>query len=110
MMNYSIGARIRELRMMNGMSQLQLALAAEITPAYLSQLERDEKSPTIKCLSSICNGLHLSLKEFFDYENDVEMNPFVNRIVEEIGCFEEAEQKELLQIIRHISNIKNKKE
>ena len=106
-MNYSIGNRIRELRTMNGMSQLQLALAAEITPAYLSQLERDEKSPTVKCLSGICSGLHLSLKEFFDTENDIHMKPYANQIFDEINCFDEKDQQELLQIIRHISHIKD---
>ncbi len=106
MNNYSIGLRIRELRLLNGMSQLQLALSAEITPAYLSQLERDEKSPTVKCLSGICNGLHLSLNEFFDTKNDIKLKPYTNQIIEEINSFDEKEQKELLQIIRHISHIK----
>ena len=41
--NYSIGSRIRQLRTENNFSQLQLALSAEITPAYLILIERDEK-------------------------------------------------------------------
>lgn len=106
MMNYSIGNRIKELRIINGLSQLQLALAADITPAYLSQLERDEKSPTVKCLSRICRGLHLSLKDFFDTEKDVKLKTYTNQIFEEINNFEEKDQQELLQIIRHISHIK----
>lgn len=106
MINYSIGNRIKELRVLNGLSQLQLALAADITPAYLSQLERDEKSPTVKCLSRICTGLHLSLKDFFDMESDIQMKPFANQIIEEITCFSEKDQQELLQIVRHISHIK----
>lgn len=108
MTNYSIGDRIRELRIKNGMSQLQLALAADITPAYLSQLERDEKSPTVKCLSRICNGLHLNLKDFFDIDQEVQIKSYTNQIIEMINSFEEKDRQELFQIIRHISHIKEK--
>lgn len=106
MINYSIGTRIRQLRTENNLSQLQLALSAEITPAYLSLLERDEKNPTVNCLSKICNALNLSLKDFFDEGYDVE-NPVVNQINAELKKFNNTQQIELLEVIKHISNINN---
>ena len=43
--NFSIGKRIRELRNQKHLSQEQLALSAEITTAYLGQIERNEEEP-----------------------------------------------------------------
>ena len=47
--NFSIGNRIRELRLRNHLSQEQLAFAADITTVYLGQLERNEKKPDCFC-------------------------------------------------------------
>ncbi len=43
MSNYSVGKRIREIRLKKHFSQEQIALRAGITPAYLGQIEREEK-------------------------------------------------------------------
>ncbi|MBT2293448.1 helix-turn-helix transcriptional regulator [Paenibacillus albidus] len=44
----SIGENIRILRLKSGFSQEQLALSAGVNPAYIGQIERGEKNPTIK--------------------------------------------------------------
>ena len=43
-MSYNIGLRLRNLRKTARLSQEQTALAANITPAYLGQIERNEKT------------------------------------------------------------------
>lgn len=67
--NFSIGQRIRELRTQNYLSQEQLALAAEITTAYLGQIERNEKNPTVSVVEKICRALEIGLAEFFLKKN-----------------------------------------
>lgn len=62
--NYSIGDRVKELRTQNKLSQEQLALRAEITTAYLGQIERGEKNPTVVTVERICNALGISLSAF----------------------------------------------
>jgi transcriptional regulator with XRE-family HTH domain len=103
---FSIGNRINELRTKYGLSQLQLATSSDITSAYLSLLERDEKNPTVFVLSKICEALNISLKEFFDIEYDIENNATINQIIYELKLFSIEEQEEILNIIKHISKLK----
>lgn len=80
--NFSIGQRVRELRKQNYLSQEQLALAAEITTAYLGQIERNEKNPTVAVVEKICGALGIGLAEFFS-ENELpekEKDPIMMQI------------------------------
>ena len=40
-------------------------MAAEITTAYLGQIERNEKNPTVAVVEKICGALGIGLAEFF---------------------------------------------
>lgn len=60
-----VADRIRELREARGMTQNALANAAGVSPTYIYQLERGEKSPTVEYLDHICWGLGMTIKEFF---------------------------------------------
>lgn len=60
-----IGERIKYFRNKEGLSQEKLAWNANINPAFLGELERGKKSPTIKTLEKIADALHISLYEFF---------------------------------------------
>ncbi len=65
MEKYDVAKRIRELREAHNLTQNALANNAEISPTYIYQLERGEKSPTIEYLDHICWGLGITLEEFF---------------------------------------------
>lgn len=71
-----VANRIRELREAKKMTQNALANAAGVSPTYIYQLERGEKSPTVEYLDHICWGLGLTLKEFFDFPSDEENYTF----------------------------------
>lgn len=62
--NFSIGNRVRKLRNERNLSQEQLALTAEITTAYLGQIERNEKNPTVAVVGKICMALEIELSDF----------------------------------------------
>ena len=59
-----VARRIKELREKNHLSQNALANLAGVSPTYIYQLERGEKSPTIEYLNYICGALNISLNEF----------------------------------------------
>jgi transcriptional regulator with XRE-family HTH domain len=63
-----VGERIRLLRQQRGISQEQLAFKAGITPSYLGQIERGEKSPTIDSLDKVATALNVTLEELFSFE------------------------------------------
>ncbi len=60
-----IGLRIKTLREKKELSQNGLANKAGISPTYIYQLERGEKSPTIEYLEFICEALDITLEDFF---------------------------------------------
>lgn len=110
MNNYSVGKRIRELRIRKRLSQEQIALRAEITTAYLGQIERGEKNPTVKSVEQISNALGISLSELFSNQGDpiANIDGTMENIIFEMQDLSIKERKEMLDIIRNI--IKFKKE
>lgn len=66
-----VGERIKTLREAKHLNRNQLATLAGVSPTYIYQLEKGEKSPTIEYLGYICFALNISLKEFFDIKKDL---------------------------------------
>ncbi len=71
-MKTNVGAKIRYFRKKLCLSQEALAFKANIHPAYLGKLERNEKNPTIGTLEKIISAIGISYSEFFsdDLENE----------------------------------------
>lgn len=68
---HTIGAKLRDLRLKNGLTQDELAGRAELSKGFISQLENDVTSPSIATLVDILTLLGSSLKEFFaDDDNE----------------------------------------
>ena len=63
-----VGEKIKKLREARRMSQNALANQAGVSPTYIYQLERGEKSPTVEYLDHICWGLGITIEEFFQAE------------------------------------------
>lgn len=55
-----IGVKIRELRILNGLTQEELADRSELSKGFISQLENDLTSPSISTLEDIlqCLGVY----------------------------------------------------
>ncbi|TCL44463.1 helix-turn-helix domain-containing protein [Harryflintia acetispora] len=109
MENYSIGNRIRYLRAERNLSQEQLALRAEITTAYLGQIERDEKNPTIKLIEKISGAFGLTLSELFCDQaiETTATDEIVNNILFELNGLSTEEKQEMLKIVKHILKLKS---
>jgi len=61
-----IGSKIKRLRVMNGLTQEELADRAELSKGFISQLERDLTSPSIETLMDILQCLGTTAGEFFN--------------------------------------------
>lgn len=66
--NVEIGQRIKQLRIMKGLTQEELADRAELSKGFISQVERDLTSPSIATLMDILQCLGVSVSEFFTEE------------------------------------------
>ncbi|RNC71424.1 MAG: cupin domain-containing protein [Desulfuromonadales bacterium] len=60
-----IGERLKRLRMVNSLTQKELASRADLTKGYISQLENDGTSPSIATLKDILDVFGVSMQEFF---------------------------------------------
>ncbi len=60
-----IGAKIRQLRLENGLTQQELANRLELTKGYISQIERNISSPSMETFFSILEVLGTNPSIFF---------------------------------------------
>jgi transcriptional regulator with XRE-family HTH domain len=61
-----IGPRLRETRMAQGLTIGNLADATGLTKGFISRVERDETSPSIATLVTLCQVLSLPIGELFE--------------------------------------------
>lgn len=90
-----IGAKIKELRKKNGLTQEELADRAELSKGFISQLERDLTSPSIATLIDILQCLGTDISSFF-HEEESEQIVFTKE------DFFEKSDEELKSCIRWI--------
>lgn len=109
--NFSIGNRVRELRNERNLSQEQLALMAEITTAYLGQIERNEKNPTVAVVGKICMALEIELSDFFSKNEIVqkELDPLTTQILCQVKNEDEEVKQIILQVTKQILKLKRDK-
>lgn len=68
-----IGERLKRLRMVNSLTQEELASRADLTKGYISQLENDTTCPSIATLKDILDVFGVSMQEFFSEQVDTEV-------------------------------------
>ena len=73
-----IGAKIKELRILNGLTQEELADRSELSKGFISQLENDLTSPSISTLEDILQCLGMTLNDFFTEEESTVQIVFGN--------------------------------
>ena len=61
-----VGPRIRELRRAQGLTVAELATRAELTPGFISQLERNLTSVSLASLARICEVLGVTIGHLAD--------------------------------------------
>lgn len=100
-MGYNLSKRLRQLREQAHLSQEQTALAANITPAFLGQLERGEKNPTVITVEKLCKVFRMSLPEFFsDHEYDSSGDAITDQITALLTNRSEKEKQELFRLLK----------
>jgi transcriptional regulator with XRE-family HTH domain len=62
----AIGGRLRAARQARGLTLDQVAAATGLTKGFLSRLERDEVSPSVASLVSVCEVVGIRVGELFE--------------------------------------------
>ncbi len=60
------GKRLRELRLERGLSQATLAERAEVTPEYVSRIERGQVGPSMEVTGRLAQALNLEVQALFE--------------------------------------------
>ena len=63
----NVGDRIRSERYKKGMSQRDLAIAAECETSHLSRIENAHTAANIRTLLKLCAALEITMPELFDF-------------------------------------------
>lgn len=71
-MDIDIGKRIKELRERIGFTQNKLAEWAGVSQSHLRRVELGQQDITIGQLQLVCDGLGITLTEFFNIDNGEE--------------------------------------
>lgn len=102
---FNIGNRIHQIRTEHGLSQEQLALAANITTNYLGQIERNLKCPNVRIIEQLCIAMNISLADFFSPAKAVEENDiFTMQLNTLIKNRSNDEKRMILSIIKQLIN------
>jgi transcriptional regulator with XRE-family HTH domain len=85
-MSIDVGARLKVIRKLHGLSQRELAKRAGVTNGTISLIEQNRVSPSVSSLRKVLSGIPMSLGEFFT--TDFSPSPkvfFTNDELTEIG-------------------------
>lgn len=94
--------QIRYFRQKLGLSQEQLALKAELNPAYLGQIERGLKCPTIDTLYKIVCALEISLPEFFAFDAKSSTKDIADRLQNAIATIPDSKADRLAELMEEL--------
>lgn len=64
-MTFDLGARLRAVRELHGLSQRQLAKRAGVTNGTISLIEQNRVSPSVGSLKKVLDGVPMPLADFF---------------------------------------------
>ena len=78
MVDYNeVGARIRQTRVEQGITQEELAFQINTSAAYISNIERGIKKPSLQKLSDIADIFHVTVNDLIYEKPSNEANPLV---------------------------------
>lgn len=92
-----LGARIKELRKLYGISQEELAAGIGVDPKHVSRLEVGGSFPALATLEKISQILQVELKDFFEFQH-LQAEEEVNKDLDFL--LDRARKRNKIQLLR----------
>jgi transcriptional regulator with XRE-family HTH domain len=89
-MSIDVGAHLRAVRQLYGLSQRELAKRAGVTNGMISLIEQNRVSPSVSSLKKVLDGIPMSLSDFFTLDLAAPPQVFYGR--EELVAIEANEK------------------
>lgn len=67
MITVTVGARIKELRLKQNLSQEKLAFASGLDRSYVAGVESGKRNASLRSLDKIVKALNVKYSEFFEH-------------------------------------------
>lgn len=101
-----VGNRIRYFRRLKSISQEELALRANLNPAYFGQVERGLKCPTIDTLCKIANALEIPPAQLLQTpERPMPPSEYNSRALTLFARIPAEKQDQVLRIMEDIASL-----
>ncbi|WP_425060205.1 hypothetical protein SCACP_08740 [Sporomusa carbonis] len=78
---FDIGSRIRELRAERGISAKEIAISLNVTPSFISGIEKGNNKCSLENLERICNVLGITISDFFA-QGKPDLEPDLQRLLD----------------------------
>jgi transcriptional regulator with XRE-family HTH domain len=78
-MSVDVGAHLKSVRQMYGLSQRELAKRAGVTNGLISLIEQNRVSPSVSSLKKVLDGIPMDLADFFTLDVGVKPQVFFPR-------------------------------
>lgn len=98
-----IGKRIREIRKAQRLSQEQAAEKADISPNYLSRIERGKENPTLDMLIKFADALKIEMWEMFDFGHEVNIKELRDAMSKLLKETDEEKLRMAVKILRAVA-------
>ena len=100
--NSTLGERIKKQRLKLRLTQEQLGEVSDVTSAYIGQIERNERTPSLKRLKKIAKQLNVSV-EYLAVGTRTQSS-LSEEILSELQGIDEKQITLIAEIIRIIKN------
>lgn len=101
-----LGARIREIREDQGLSQEQLAERVGTAQSTISQLEQGERNPSYRTLRSLAKALGVSVSYLLGEAEVEELSPEEELLFREYRGLSDAARRQLREYARFLKQAK----
>lgn len=78
-MSIDVGAQLKAVRTLHGLSQRELAKRSGVTNGLISLIEQNRVSPSVSSLRKVLDGIPMTLAEFFTMEQVEEPEVFFQK-------------------------------
>ena len=98
----ALGARIKEFREKNKMTQDTLAELVGVDPKHLSRIENGKNYPSLETLEKLVSNLNISFEDVFEFEHLVQRTELLQNISERIQYLNDEKLKFIIKILKEL--------
>jgi len=95
-----IGKNIRKYRKARGMTQEQLAEAAELSAYFVGSIERGQATVSVRSLDQVARALRVSLKDLFAFTEELSREELLKEVLEYVRSASSEELRAVLTVCR----------